>query len=162
MYDMSDKVKQKGAYFTATNLKTANDGLPVYKKNGVSTYYKKLASGELISMVLNMKVKNASGAVMALVLPPGGGTAEAAQAVDRRSGLGRDGEKTGETSTRRGFGGRSLETLPHFLRTVAQSSWLCLPPPNFPTFPRTANWSCAVSSMRPGKCCFVAGPSRRC
>ena len=63
---MSDKVKQKGAYFTATNLKTANDGLPVYKKNGVSTYYKKLASGELISMVLNMKVKNASGAVMKL------------------------------------------------------------------------------------------------
>jgi RIO-like serine/threonine protein kinase len=63
---MSDKVKQKGAYFTATNLKTANDGLPVYKKNGVSTYYKKLASGELVTMVLNMKVKNASGAVMKL------------------------------------------------------------------------------------------------
>lgn len=63
---MSDKVKQKGAYFTATNLKTANDALPVYKKNGVSTYYKKLASGELVSMVLNMKVKNASGAVMKL------------------------------------------------------------------------------------------------
>ena len=67
-------------------------------------------------------INNASGAVMALVLPPGGATAEAAQAVDRRSGLGRDGEKTGETSTRRGFGGRSLETWPHFLRTVAQSS----------------------------------------
>lgn len=63
---MTDKVKQKGAYFTATNLKTANDALPVYKKNGVSTYYKKLASGELVSMVLNMKVKNASGAVMKL------------------------------------------------------------------------------------------------
>lgn len=63
---MSDKVKQKGAYFTATNLKTANDGLPVYKKNGVSTYYKKLASGELAAVVLNTSVKNASGAVMKL------------------------------------------------------------------------------------------------
>jgi len=63
---MSDKIKQKGAYFTATNLKTVNGDLPVYKKNGVSTYYQKFASGGLAPLILHTSVKNASGAVMKL------------------------------------------------------------------------------------------------
>ena len=63
---MLDKIKQKGAYFTATNLKTVNGDLPIYKKNGVSTYYQKLASGELSAVILHTSVKNASGAVMKL------------------------------------------------------------------------------------------------
>jgi predicted Ser/Thr protein kinase len=63
---MLDKIKQKGAYFTATNLKTVNGDLPIYKKNGVSTYYQKLASGGLAPLILHTSVKNASGAVMKL------------------------------------------------------------------------------------------------
>jgi RIO-like serine/threonine protein kinase len=63
---MATKVKQKGSTFTALNLKTVNGNLPVYKKNGVSTYYKQMANGQLAAMTLNMSVKNASGAVMKL------------------------------------------------------------------------------------------------